>query len=164
VLLILVTVLPFLLTVGDTRDAPSLRSEWLDVGFLVVVIFYLRAAVMLHYTVPRSVAAHTAGWAATLTAAMGVLGYAAFFPGRLPAVFFWVLPLCLLPHAAVWIHERLAALLWALGAGLTALVALGIDSPLEMVTAAGLLVLPWALASYWINQVGAENRPVSENG
>jgi hypothetical protein len=76
VLLFLVTVLPFLLTVGDTRDAPSLRSEWLDVGFLVTVIFYLRAAVVLHYTVPRTLAAHVAGLTATLTATLGILGNA----------------------------------------------------------------------------------------
>jgi hypothetical protein len=150
VLLVLVTVLPFLLTVGDTRDAPSLRSEWLDVGFLVVVIFYLRAAVMLNYTVPRAVAAHTAGLAATLTATMLVLGNALFSPGQLPAIFFFVLPLCLLPHVAVFVWKPLAALLWAGGAVLTALVIVGIDSPLEMVIAAGLLVVPWSLAGYWI--------------
>lgn len=149
VLLVLVTVLPFLLTVGDTRDAPSLRSEWLDVGFLVVVIFYLRAAVMLHYTVPRSLAAHLSGLAATLTAASGVLAYALFYPGQLPAIFFLVLPLCVLPHIAALVWKPLAALLWAGGAGLTALVVVGIESPLEAVIAAGLLVLPWALAAYW---------------
>jgi hypothetical protein len=156
VLLVLVTVLPFLLTVGDTRDAPSLRSEWLDVGFLVVVIFYLRAAVMLNYTVPRAVAAHTAGLAATLTAALGVMGNALFYPGQLPPIFFFVLPLCLLPHAAAFVWKPLAALLWAGGAGFTALVIAGLDSPLEVVVAAGLLVVPWALAAYWIFTVRNE--------
>ncbi len=150
VLLVLVTVLPFLLKVGDTRDAPSLRSEWLDVGFLVTVIFYLRAAVMLHYTVPRTVAAHVAGFAATLTATLGILGNAWFYPGNLPTIFFFVPLICVLPHAAALLWKPLAAAMWAGGAGMTALVVLGIPSPLEMVCALGLLVLPWLLAAYWI--------------
>ena len=150
VLLVLVTLLPFLLTVGDTRDAPSLRSEWLDVGFLVVVIFYLRAAVMLHYTVPRAVAAHTAGLAATLTATMGILGNAWFYPGNLPTVFLIVPVICLLPHVAALLWKPLAAALWIAGAAMTTLAVIGIPSPLEVVCAIGLLVIPWVLAGYWI--------------
>ena len=150
ILLVLVTILPFLLTVGDTRDAPSLRSEWLDVGFLVTVIFYVRAAVVMHYTVPRTLAAHVAGLAATLTATLGILGNAWFYPGNLPAIFFIVPVICLLPHAAAWVWKPLASLLWAGGACLTTLVILGIPSPLELVCATGLLVVPWLLAAYWI--------------
>ena len=150
VLLVLVTVLPFLLTVGDTRDAPSLRSEWLDVGFLVAVIFYLRAAVMLHYTVPRALAAHLAGFAATLVATLGILGNVLFYPGQIPRIFFIVPLICLLPHAAALLWKPLAAAMWAAGACLTTLVILGIPSPLELVCATGLLVVPWLLAAYWI--------------
>ena len=156
VLLVLVTVLPFLLTVGDTRDAPSLRSEWLDVGFVVVVIFYLRAAVMMHYAIPRTLAAHVAGLAATLTAAFFVIASALIVPGQLPAIFFFVLPICLLPHAAAFISRPLAAALWAGGTALAAMVVIGIDSPVEIVAAAGLLVVPWALAAYWIFTAGNE--------
>lgn len=150
VLLVLITVLPFLLTVGDTRDAPSLRSEWLDVGFLVVVIFYLRAAVMLHYAVPRTMAAHLAGFAATLVATLGILGQVWFFPGEVPTILFFGPLVCLLPHAAALFWKPLAAAMWGAGAAMTALMALGIPSRLEVVCFFGLLVLPWTLAAYWI--------------
>lgn len=156
VMLVLVTILPFLLTVGDTRNAPSLRSEWLDVGFLVVVIFYLRGAVMLHYAVPRALAAHAAGIAATLMATIGILGNAWLYPGNLPAIFFIVPLICLLPHAAALLWKPLAAAMWAGGAAMTMLVVFGIDSPLEMVCAVGLLVVPWLLAAYWVFSAGDE--------
>ena len=153
-LLILVTVLPYLLVSAREGTSYPVRSEWLDVGFLVVAIFILRALVLMHEAVPRKSAAHIAGAGATAIAATGVWALAAYYPGSFPA---WVLfaPLvCVIPHLAALKWNRLAAVLWFGGAALTALwTVTTVVSPLEQVIFLGTLVIPWGFAGYWIASV-----------
>ncbi|UCG84868.1 MAG: hypothetical protein JSW71_13035 [Gemmatimonadota bacterium] len=151
VLLVLVTVLPYLLVSARDDTSHPLQSEWLDVGFLVVAIFYLRTAVVLHRTVPRTVAAHLAGAGATLVTIIGFAGAALQFPERIPIWARFAPLLCFLPHVAALKWRRLASVLWLGGAILTAFWTLTtITSRLEQVISFGILVLPWTLAAYWI--------------
>jgi hypothetical protein len=151
VLLVLVTVLPFLLVSAREDSSHPVTSEWLDVGFLVVAIFVLRALVLMHWAVPRTAAAHVAGGGATFIAATATWAIAAYYPGAFPA---WVLfaPFILVvPHLVALKWKRVAAVLWFGGAALTALWSVTtVESPLEQVIFLGTLVLPWLFAGYWI--------------
>ena len=73
-----------------------------------------------------------------------------YFPGRFPVFLFLAPLLCLTPHAVALRWKSLAGVMWIGGAAMTALMSLGIPSPLEAVCFFGLLVLPWTLAAYWI--------------
>jgi hypothetical protein len=154
VLLALVTVLPFLLVSARADSSHPVRSEWLDVGFLVAAIFVLRTLVLMHRAVPRAAAAHLAGAGATLIGASGIWAIALYSPGTIPTWFLLSPLACLLPHLAALKWRRLAAALWFGGAGLTALWTLTtVVSPLEQVICLGILVLPWTSAGFWIASV-----------
>jgi hypothetical protein len=152
VLLILVTILPFLLV--SVREGRTVASEWLDVGFLVVAIFMIRALVIMHRTLPRPAAAHLAGAGATFIAAAGLWTLAAYGPGPIAT---WVLLspiMCVVPHLVALKWRKLAAVLWLGGAALTAAwTVTTIASPLEQVITLGTLALPWAAAGVWIAKV-----------
>jgi hypothetical protein len=149
VLLLLVTILPFLLV--STREGRSVESEWLDVGFLVVAIFVIRALSLMHGAVPRVAAAHLAGAGATLIAAAGLWALAAYHPGTVAAWALFAPLVCLLPHLVALKVKQLAAVLWIGGALLTAAwTVTSIPSPLEQVVTLGTLALPWTAAGLWI--------------
>lgn len=149
-LLVAVTVLPYLLSFESGEVVRTLALEWLDVGFLVVAIFYVRAGVMLHRTVPRAWAAQLGSLGACAIAAIGIWGAAIIFPGRVPPWFLAAPLACLFPNLVALKWRRLAGVMWLGGAALTALWSVTApDSLLEKIICLLMLALPWAVAGYW---------------
>lgn len=150
-LLVLVCALPAMLAGGGDSLLGTLRTEWSDMGFLVLLVFLVRALVVGHHTLARSAAAHLAGGFATAWAFSWGVGLVLAYPDRMPA---WIalLPLAaLLPHALLAAGgPRLASLLWTAGAAIAAAYVLTAGfTAIEAVLGLGLLSVPWAAAAGW---------------
>lgn len=140
--------LPWLLSAGG---AATLQRESSDLGFLLLIVFVIRALAIARTTLPTVVAAHMAGACAVAVAATLVLGR--FSP--VPVVLAGLLALTLVPHGVAVRWPMPAAVLWCAG-GLAA-TAYGLGggfAPLEAILLAALLAGPWLVAGAWAARVG----------
>lgn len=152
VLLVLATLLPLLSSLGGRSVLDEIRTQGLDLGFLLVAIVFLRAAVFAIGTLPRHTAAHHAGAFATFVGAILIAGNAWMFPEKLPLWFVASPLICLLPHAVAMLSPRIAGVLWLGGAAVTVgctLALTGSIAAVEQVCVLALMAVPWTIAALW---------------
>ena len=153
-LLCMVCLLPTVNARGGVLDV--LASEWVDVGLLVVAVFYLRVVLLAWWTMDRRMAAHLAGGTAALTLALLTVGTLLVRPS---AVAPWVLVapvLALVPHLVLESRPAVSLGLWIAGTAVAAAVAFGGDFLwIEGLVVLVLLAAPWgAAAAACINLIG----------